>query len=283
MAKEPGFANVKAQLTQWWNTFQVTRQQANIDKTAQRLYARKKDYYDPIEKQIGVPWYMVAVIDERESGATGGVLHNGEKIIGTGKKTKLVPAGRGPFSTWKSAAIDALTMPGKQFDKVPRDKWTIELVLYCIESYNGWGYRQYHPATPSPYVWSCTNIYDSSPKGKYVGDGVWGPGVKDTQIGVAPILKALLALDKTVPKVETDTKTPAPTTAGGATAGGIVVAGGTAAATAPTDYVPYIIAGTIIAAVVIGLLVYWYNKRKKAEAITEETIVPIRTDTPTNV
>lgn len=195
MAKEPQFKDIKDQLTTWWNNSHITRQKSTIDKVAARLYARKEQFYDPIEKEIGVPWYMVAVIDERESGATGGVLHNGEHIIGTGKKTKLVPSGRGPFSSWHQAAIDALTMPGKRFDKVNRKDWSIELILYVLESYNGWGYRLYHPRTPSPYVWSCTNIYDDSPRGKYVADGKWGEGVTDQQIGCAPIMKALLALE----------------------------------------------------------------------------------------
>lgn len=199
MSKEPGFNKVKAQLADWWDNCEITRQKISINKTAAKLYARK-ELYDHVEDAIGVPWYMVAVIDERESGATGGVLHNGEHIIGTGLRTRLVPKGRGPFSTWQMAAIDALTMPGKNFDKVPKDAWSIELILYCLEAYNGWGYRNFHPRTPSPYVWSCTNVYDDSPRGKYVADGVWGPGVTDQQIGCAPLLKALLAINNTQPK-----------------------------------------------------------------------------------
>lgn len=200
MATEPQFKDIKKQLGDWWENCEITRQKASITKTAQRLLKRKEEFYDPIEKEIGVPWYMVAVIDERESGASGGVLHNGERIVGTGRRTRLVPAGRGPFKTWHEAAIDALTMPGKRFDKVKREDWSIELILYCLESFNGWGYRMYHPRTPSPYVWSCTNIYDDSPRGKYVADGKWGAGVTDSQIGSAPIMKALLELANEKPK-----------------------------------------------------------------------------------
>ena len=254
MAQEPGFVNVKAQLKTWWDTCKITRQKVYIEATAKRLYARKKQYYDPIEKLIGVPWYMVAVIDERESGARGGVLHNGEFIVGTGRKTKLVPAGRGPFSTWQIAAVDALSMPGKSFHKVPKDKWSIELILYCLESFNGWGYRLYHPRTPSPYVWSCTNIYDSSPRGKYIADGKWGEGVTDTQVGCAPLIKALMALEATekptgaIPAVVVGT---------------IAVTGATTAVVAtPVSYWPYIIIGTIIATGLGWLGVRWYQNRK---------------------
>jgi len=258
MAKEPGFANVKEQLGKWWKDCHITRQKASIEKTAQRLYARKAHNYDPVEKAIGVPWYMVAVIDERESGARGGVLHNGEMIVGKNRKTRLVPAGRGPFSTWYESAIDALSMPGKNFDRVPRDKWSIELVLYCLEAYNGWGYRQYHPRTPSPYIWSCTNIYDNSPRGKYVADGKWGEGVTDQQIGCAPLLKALFELDKSKPKVE-------PKTAGvvveATGAGAVVVASVVAATQAPMEYMPYIFAGAAVLGVLTWLTMRWYRRR----------------------
>lgn len=263
MAKEPGFDQVKAQLSLWWNGCKITRQQAEIEKTAKRLYARKAQYYDPIEKKTGVPWYMVAVIDERESGARGGVLHNGEMIIGTGRKTKLVPAGRGPFSTWEAAAVDALTMTGKNFDQVPRDKWTIELVLYCLESYNGWGYRMYHPKTPSPYVWSCTNVYDDSPRGKYVSDGKWGAGVTDTQIGCAPILKQLLSLNKQNAPV-----------AGPVIAATAAVGTGTViAANAPANWMPWIVGGTVIAAFFGGIWA-WIVKRNKKDVGTTPVSTP---------
>jgi len=258
MAKEPGFVNVKGQLASWWAACHITRQKASIEKTAQRLYGRKAQYYDPVEKAIGVPWYMVAVIDERESGARGGVLHNGEFIVGKNRKTRLVPAGRGPFSTWHESAIDALSMAGKNFDKVPRDKWSIELVLYCLEAYNGWGYRQYHPRTPSPYIWSCTNIYDNSPRGKYVADGKWGEGVTDSQIGCAPLLKALFELDKSKPKVEPKAASPIIETAG---ASAVVAAGVVAAIQSPIEYMPYIVAAAFVFSLVTWLTMRWYRRR----------------------
>ena len=261
MAKEPGFDQVKAQLTLWWNTCKITRQKAEIEKTAKRLYARKVQYYDPVEKAIGVPWYMVAVIDERESGARGGVLHNGEFIIGTGRKTKLVPAGRGPFKSWDEAAVDALSMPGKNFNQVKKEDCSIELVLYCLEAYNGWGYRMYHSKTPSPYVWSCTNIYDDSPRGKYVSDGQWGAGVTDTQIGCAPILKALMELNKSNAPVS------GPVIAATAAVGTATVA----AANAPHSWVPWIIGGTIVAAFIGGIWAWIVKRSKKDVAVVAES------------
>lgn len=70
-----------------------------------------KDRYVRVAKKIGCPWEFIAAIHMRESNAHfGGVLHNGEKIIGTGRKTKLVPRGKGPFDSWEEAAIHALKM-----------------------------------------------------------------------------------------------------------------------------------------------------------------------------
>lgn len=262
MAKEPGFDKVKETLQKQWDSCKITRQTAEIEKTAKRLYARKKEFYDPIEKEIGVPWYMVAVIDERESGARGGVLHNGEMIVGTGKKTRLVPAGRGPFASWKAAAIDALTMPGKNFDQV-KGKWSIPLVLYCLEAYNGWGYRAASINIPSPYVWSCTNIYDDSKRGKFTSDHHFTKGVTDTQIGCAPIMKALLALDKKA------------TPAAAATAAVVVAAGAGATATANVDpshpYWKYWVVGTIAVAVVAGIVTYIIKHKAPIDVKTTTT------------
>jgi peptidoglycan hydrolase-like protein with peptidoglycan-binding domain len=78
-------------------------------------YLRRPDHwseYVKLYKATGVPPQVTAVIHERESsGDLKGVLHNGEAIIGTGKKTKLVPAGHGSTgSTGKQAARRAWPM-----------------------------------------------------------------------------------------------------------------------------------------------------------------------------
>jgi hypothetical protein len=118
----------------------------------------------------------------RESSCNfAGVLHNGEHIIGTGRKTTLVPKGRGPFSSWSDAAIDAIKLHG--LHKIT--DWSIERLLYEAERFNGWGYQ---PRGPSPYVWSGTNWYKA---GKYIADGVYSATHIDTQLGVAIIWKQL--------------------------------------------------------------------------------------------
>src|SRR5262249_52519607 len=119
-----------------------------------------------------------------------GVLHNGEKIIGTSRKTRLVPAGRGPFATWEEAAIDALTMPPHCLHRVVN--WTLERILYEIEKYNGWGYLG---KCNSPYLWSWTTEYSG---GKYVADHVFSRTAIDQQAGCVAILKVLAEMDDQV-------------------------------------------------------------------------------------
>lgn len=163
----------------------------NCDSVSQieTLANKLKSYkwrYEEVAKKIGCPWYFIAVTHYRESSVDfKAVLHNGEKIIGTGKKTKLVPKGRGPFSTWEDSAIDALKL--RKLDKV--EEWDIETLLSELEKYNGLGYKKYHPEVPSPYLWSKTCYYVS---GKYASDGKFDKNLVDKQIGCAPILKFLI-------------------------------------------------------------------------------------------
>lgn len=151
---------------------------------------KSKSRYEIVGKQLGIPWWFIAILHNRESsGDFAGVLHNGEKIIGTGRKTKLVPAGRGPFSSWEEAAVDALKMHNLHKIK----DWPVERVCYEAERYNGWGY--YNHGVPSAYLWSFSNVYMG---GKYVADGVWSSSAKDQQAGVMPLLKAMMQQDKTI-------------------------------------------------------------------------------------
>lgn len=159
-----------------------------VDRAARYIIAHRSEY-DAVEKATGVPWFMVGAIHWRESsGDFRGCLHNGDKIIGTGRKTYHVPAGRGPFWTWHASAIDALTMPPHSLHRVP--DWSIERVLYETEKYNGWGYW-YHGDHSSAYLWAGTNIDHG---GKYVADHVWSSSAKDNQQGAAAIMKRVLEL-----------------------------------------------------------------------------------------
>ncbi|MGA1801493.1 peptidoglycan-binding protein [Rhizobium sp. HT1-10] len=166
-----------------WNLAKFTRSE-QIEAMSAKISANRARY-DAVSIKTGVPWDVIAVIHSRESSCNfAGVLHNGEHIIGTGRKTTLVPKGRGPFGTWEDAAIDALMncapYAGKNTD------WSLANTLDLLESYNGLGYRK--KGLPSPYLWAGTGQYTS---GKYVADGHFDPGVVDQQIGAAAILICL--------------------------------------------------------------------------------------------
>ena len=166
-----------------WARAKFTRS-TEINAQAAKI-AAKRHRYEPVSKATGVPWDVIGVIHYREaSGSFEGVLHNGQKIIGKGTKTTIVPKGRGPFSTWEEAAIDALVTAPPYAAK--NTDWSIGGTLDLLEKYNGLGYRK--KGLPSPYLWAGTDQYV---KGKYVADGKYDPTHVDKQLGVAPILMKL--------------------------------------------------------------------------------------------
>jgi lysozyme family protein len=162
---------------------------AELAAVAHKLIAAKPRYQS-VEKATTVPWPIIAVIHERECGADFRcVLHNGERILGTGRKTTLVPKGRGPFATWEAAAEDALALDHLT---AVRD-WSIAHACYMLELYNGFGYRAH--GVHSPYLWSGSNNYT---RGKFVADGRFDAGAEDKQLGCMPIVREMMTLDPTV-------------------------------------------------------------------------------------
>jgi lysozyme family protein len=177
----PSFASMANGYRAMWKSMRITRQAA-CDQAARRILAAR-DRYVAVERVVGVPWFVIGMWHMRESSNNfAGVLHNGEHIIGTGRKTRLVPAGRGPFTSWEEAAVDAIKLKG--LHKIT--DWSIERALYEFERFNGFGYHW--KRQPSPYVWAGTTFYKS---GKYVRDGVYDPSHVDTQMGCAAVCKSL--------------------------------------------------------------------------------------------
>lgn len=166
-----------------WASAKFTRSTA-INAAAAKIEASRARY-EVVSNATGVPWDVIGVIHYRESSLNfSGVLHNGQKIIGTGKKTTLVPKGRGPFSSWEQAAIDALANCHPYLAK--NKDWSLANTLDLLERYNGLGYR--NKGLPSPYLWAGTDQYQ---KGKYVADGKYDANHVDQQLGGAAILMKL--------------------------------------------------------------------------------------------
>jgi lysozyme family protein len=181
---------------------------AAFDSTAKRLVApENKSRFQAVTTRLQtagyqpVPWWVIAVIAEREY---GGPPH-WDKQLGQGDPLGSVsthdPSGRGPFNehpadnnlnnAWLRGALDAL------IDCPPHaalwHDWTPGGTLTLLEEYNGLGYAM--RGVPSAYVWSGTDQYVS---GKYVADHVYRASAIDVQEGCAPILERMRLLDKTI-------------------------------------------------------------------------------------
>lgn len=223
MAKAPTFMATMLGYANMWKSMKVTRVTESVNAASRIIELKPR--YEKVERATGVPWFFVGIIHMREaSNNFGGVLHNGEHIIGTGKKTKLVPAGRGPFNTWEEAAVDALKLKG-----LHKVDWKVNLISrigYHGEEFNGWGYTW--KGINSPYLWAGSNHQQP---GKYVADHKWDPNAIDKQLGIMPVLAKIAELDSSV---DARLKAPNPP----AKANTAIVAGGVAAAGA---------AGTVVA------------------------------------
>lgn len=168
-----------------WNTAKVTKNFVSIAKSLVAAKAR----YQAVEAKTGVPWFIIAVIHEREASQRWDTqLGQGDPL---GKVSVHVPSGRGPFSTWEEGACDALINCGPYAAR--NRNWSVGGGLTLLEQYNGLGYA--NRGKPSPYIWSGTDQYIS---GKYIRDGVYDPNAIDQQPGCAALIKTMMVLDRSI-------------------------------------------------------------------------------------
>lgn len=190
-----------------WAKAKITRG-LEFTAVAKRLVApAAKAIYQRIEARTGVPWFIVAVIHEREAS------QNFKSNIAQGDPwnavSRHVPAGRGPFKSFEDAAYDALVNCAPHAGKWK--DWSAGGALTILEQYNGLGSamgptgwagkpytearKQKFPPLPSAYIWSGTDQYNG---GKYVADHVFDRNVVDSQLGCAGLLLAMAQLDSSV-------------------------------------------------------------------------------------
>lgn len=163
-------------------TFQA-EMEPQITAAATKL-KNQQPRYELVGKDLGVPWQVIAVLHELESGGSFAThLHNGQPLSA---RTTFPPSGRpvtgNPPFTWEESAKDAM----KYFGADVYNDWSVPGTLYFCERFNGWGYRRRN--IPSPYVWCGSQHYE---KGKFVADGRFDPEARSKVIGVAPLLKKL--------------------------------------------------------------------------------------------
>lgn len=253
----PTFAATAAGYTNLWNKMVITRASA-LERDARRILAGRARYL-AVERQTGVPWYWIGCAHMRESSCNfAGVLHNGEHIIGKGRKTRLVPAGRGPFTSWEQAAIDALKLKGLEKIK----DWSVARMGFEFERFNGFGYMT-NKRGNSPYVWAGSQHYV---KGKYIRDGVYSSTHVDTQNGCMPLLRTLMKLSAEVDeRVRGKVRAAAPETTAATTTAGVVITTAETTVADPSWGTSEYLALLAVIIVVSAVVFYFVRKYRKKE------------------
>jgi len=145
---------------------------------SQKEHYLKVQAFLRVELGRAIDWRIIAALHGMEASFDlSKSIHSGEPW---NRKTKLVPKGRGPFSSFEEACLDAFGIKRRP------SEWDIANTLNFCERFNGLGYRR--KRMNSPYIWSYSNY---QPVGKYVRDHVFDPKAVSLQVGVAVILKEL--------------------------------------------------------------------------------------------
>jgi lysozyme family protein len=148
-----------------------------------------KPRYTIVATETGVPWFVIAVIHEREASQSWAAnLAQGDPW---NKVSVHVPKGQGPFASWEAAAVNALTRSPPY--AAHWADWSAGGALTLLETYNGLGYAE--RGVPSPYLWAGTDQYIS---GKYIADGHYDPHAVDHQLGCAALLAQMASADQSV-------------------------------------------------------------------------------------
>ena len=144
----PTLDKLKAGNQQRWQNMQVNQSLIpTLDGVARRLVAPDaKQRYEAISTNTHVPWYIIAVIHEREASQSFAAnIAQGDRWD---RVSTHVPAGRGPFASFEAAAIDALTNCAPHAARW--GDWSPGGALTLLEQYNGLGYARRD--LPSPYI-----------------------------------------------------------------------------------------------------------------------------------
>ena len=184
-------AKLKAANAARWNAMHVEPALgATLDRVAQSLNdPAAKLRYEIVSVRTGVPWFIVAVIHEREASQSWAAnLAQGDPWNAV---SVHVPKGQGPFDSWEDAAVNALQRCAPY--AAHWADWSIGGALTLLETYNGLGYAR--RGVPSPYVWAGTDQYKS---GKYIADGHYDPHAIDRQLGCAALLARMAVADRSV-------------------------------------------------------------------------------------
>ena len=121
---------------------------------------KHRDSYEKLQASSGVPWFFVGIIHALECSFNfRGHLHNGNLLK---ERTRHVPSGRpavwNPPSDWQASALDALE--SMKFRN--QADWSLEMMLYRWERFNGFGYRTRNVVSPYSVVFLTSIRRESS-------------------------------------------------------------------------------------------------------------------------
>lgn len=190
-----------------WDACRIhSTKRAIVERSADRLLLGRARYEAVSARCNRVPWQLIGILHGLECGYDfARHLHNGDPLEAP---TRREPRGRPPGWTgtgsWEDSAVDALEH--MNLHKV--GIWAVPQVLYALECFNGFGYR--NKGLRSPYLWSFSNLYK---RGKFVADHKFDPRAVSKQVGSAVLLKVLeerdlWPRDETRPKVREDGQQP---------------------------------------------------------------------------
>ena len=179
------FAALADEYLAWFAAAQIRPEHQDSARWHLTMMRESRGRYQALSKQVGVPWQFIAAIHGLEASFNFRAhLHNGDFPLSL--RTRQVPSGRpriwAPPSSWEASAVDALQLMGF----TGQSDWSVARMLYRLEAYNGFGYR--NAARASPYLWSFSTLYS---RGKFVSDGHFDPRARSQQCGAAVMLKLL--------------------------------------------------------------------------------------------
>jgi len=179
------FSALKPEYTALLIHMRITRESV-VNATADRLLRHVDEgRYEEVSAKTGIPQIVMAASFEREASSN----FNLSPAQGDPWRHRSVhvPRGRGPFSSWAEAAIDAYHIDC--LDTIGAQNWSWERACFEEELFNGFGPRMHGKHTG--YLWAGSSAYTG---GKYVSDGVWNPSAIDHQLGVIPMMFAMVKL-----------------------------------------------------------------------------------------
>lgn len=181
---------VRANAARWSKMHINARVAAEAAEQARGLTTpHAKSQYQVVETLTTVPWWVVAVIHEREAAQSWAAsLAQGDPWS---RVSIHVPRGIGPFTSWIAAAQYAMVHCGPK--PAYWKDWSAGGALTLLEEYNGLGYA--NRGVASPYIWAGSDQYVS---GKFIADGHYDPHAVDKQIGCAPLLRMMETVDTTI-------------------------------------------------------------------------------------